>query len=125
MFFLFPDPHFKKTKHKWRIISTTLLAEYAYVLCEQVSMDRTKASGGSPDPPQWEDTGAPFCRTIETDGESCAAAASPKSGNPNNLSSSLHLTMHISAPVVLLPKRCNFRNTFLPAGYSYFAIVDQ
>lgn len=34
MFFLFPDPHFKKTKHKWRIISTTLLAEYAYVLCE-------------------------------------------------------------------------------------------
>ncbi|XP_078057402.1 tRNA (guanine-N(7)-)-methyltransferase isoform X2 [Mustelus asterias] len=33
MFFLFPDPHFKKTKHKWRIISSTLLAEYAYVLC--------------------------------------------------------------------------------------------
>ncbi|KAE8626715.1 hypothetical protein XENTR_v10006723 [Xenopus tropicalis] len=32
MFFLFPDPHFKKTKHKWRIISPTLLAEYAYVL---------------------------------------------------------------------------------------------
>jgi len=32
MFFLFPDPHFKKTKHKWRIISHTLLAEYAYVL---------------------------------------------------------------------------------------------
>jgi len=29
---LFPDPHFKKTKHKWRIISPTLLAEYAYVL---------------------------------------------------------------------------------------------
>lgn len=34
MFFLFPDPHFKKTKHKWRIISPTLLAEYAYVLHE-------------------------------------------------------------------------------------------
>ncbi|XP_053379547.1 tRNA (guanine-N(7)-)-methyltransferase-like [Mercenaria mercenaria] len=34
MFFLFPDPHFKKTKHKWRIISSTLLAEYAYVLRE-------------------------------------------------------------------------------------------
>lgn len=34
MFFLFPDPHFKKTKHKWRIISTTLLAEYAYVMKE-------------------------------------------------------------------------------------------
>uniref|UniRef100_A0A7M4E8G9 tRNA (guanine-N(7)-)-methyltransferase n=1 Tax=Crocodylus porosus TaxID=8502 RepID=A0A7M4E8G9_CROPO len=32
MFFLFPDPHFKTTKHKWRIISPTLLAEYAYVL---------------------------------------------------------------------------------------------
>uniref|UniRef100_A0A914NX26 tRNA (guanine(46)-N(7))-methyltransferase n=1 Tax=Meloidogyne incognita TaxID=6306 RepID=A0A914NX26_MELIC len=32
MFFLFPDPHFKKTKHKWRIISTNLLSEYAYVL---------------------------------------------------------------------------------------------
>ena len=32
MFFLFPDPHFKKTKHKWRIISPTLLAEYAYVM---------------------------------------------------------------------------------------------
>ena len=25
MFFLFPDPHFKKTKHKWRIINDTLL----------------------------------------------------------------------------------------------------
>lgn len=32
MFFLFPDPHFKKSKHKWRIINDTLLAEYAYVL---------------------------------------------------------------------------------------------
>ncbi|KAL7079019.1 hypothetical protein ACQ4LE_001617 [Meloidogyne hapla] len=32
MFFLFPDPHFKKTKHKWRIISTNLLSEYAFVL---------------------------------------------------------------------------------------------
>lgn len=32
MFFLFPDPHFKKQKHKWRIISPQLLAEYAYVL---------------------------------------------------------------------------------------------
>ena len=34
MFFLFPDPHFKKTKHKWRIISQQLLAEYAFVLKE-------------------------------------------------------------------------------------------
>ena len=34
MFFLFPDPHFKKVKHKWRIINETLLAEYAYVLAE-------------------------------------------------------------------------------------------
>jgi len=34
MFFLYPDPHFKKSKHKWRIISETLLSEYAYVLAE-------------------------------------------------------------------------------------------
>ncbi|KAF0298794.1 tRNA (guanine-N(7)-)-methyltransferase [Amphibalanus amphitrite] len=34
MFFLFPDPHFKKAKHKWRIISPTLLSEYAYALQE-------------------------------------------------------------------------------------------
>ncbi|TFK70287.1 putative methyltransferase [Pluteus cervinus] len=32
MFFLFPDPHFKLRKHKARIISPTLLAEYAYAL---------------------------------------------------------------------------------------------
>ncbi|XP_048580628.1 tRNA (guanine-N(7)-)-methyltransferase-like isoform X1 [Nematostella vectensis] len=32
MFFLFPDPHFKQKKHKWRIISQNLLAEYAYTL---------------------------------------------------------------------------------------------
>ena len=32
MFILFPDPHFKQRKHKVRIISPTLLAEYAYVL---------------------------------------------------------------------------------------------
>ncbi|KAG7210900.1 hypothetical protein KM043_016278 [Ampulex compressa] len=32
MFFLYPDPHFKRSKHKWRIINKTLLAEYAYVL---------------------------------------------------------------------------------------------
>lgn len=34
MFFLYPDPHFKKAKHKWRIINQSLLAEYAYVLSE-------------------------------------------------------------------------------------------
>lgn len=34
MFFLYPDPHFKKAKHKWRIINKHLLAEYAYVLAE-------------------------------------------------------------------------------------------
>lgn len=34
MFFLYPDPHFKKSKHKWRIINKSLLAEYAYVLAE-------------------------------------------------------------------------------------------
>ena len=32
IFFLFPDPHFKKQKHKWRIISHQLLSEYAYFL---------------------------------------------------------------------------------------------
>ncbi|RDB31046.1 tRNA (guanine-N(7)-)-methyltransferase [Hypsizygus marmoreus] len=32
LFFLFPDPHFKSRKHKARIISPTLLAEYAYAL---------------------------------------------------------------------------------------------
>ncbi|KAF9650255.1 putative methyltransferase [Thelephora ganbajun] len=32
IFFLFPDPHFKLRKHKARIVSPTLLAEYAYVL---------------------------------------------------------------------------------------------
>lgn len=32
IFFLFPDPHFKQRKHKARIISNTLLAEYAYAL---------------------------------------------------------------------------------------------
>lgn len=36
MFFLYPDPHFKKAKHKWRIINQTLLAEYGYVLAEEV-----------------------------------------------------------------------------------------
>ena len=34
MFFLFPDPHFKKNKHKWRIVNTSILAEYAYVMRE-------------------------------------------------------------------------------------------
>lgn len=37
MCFLYPDPHFKKAKHKWRIISTALLTEYAYCLKENVS----------------------------------------------------------------------------------------
>ena len=32
MFFCFPDPHFKARKHKARIVTTTLAAEYAYVL---------------------------------------------------------------------------------------------
>lgn len=34
MFFCFPDPHFKQRKHKARIITNTLLLEYAYVLRE-------------------------------------------------------------------------------------------
>jgi len=32
IFFLFPDPHFKKSNHRRRIISPQLLAEYAYAL---------------------------------------------------------------------------------------------
>ncbi len=32
MFFCFPDPHFKARKHKARIITPTLLAEYAFIL---------------------------------------------------------------------------------------------
>jgi len=35
MFFCYPDPHFKKKKHRQRIISAQLLAEYAYVLKPQ------------------------------------------------------------------------------------------
>ncbi|CCH62346.1 hypothetical protein TBLA_0H00540 [Henningerozyma blattae CBS 6284] len=34
LFFCFPDPHFKQRKHKARIITDTLLSEYAYVLKE-------------------------------------------------------------------------------------------
>ena len=32
IFVLFPDPHFKKKKQKWRIISQQLLDEYAYIM---------------------------------------------------------------------------------------------
>ncbi|EDO00555.1 hypothetical protein SS1G_14425 [Sclerotinia sclerotiorum 1980 UF-70] len=32
IFLCFPDPHFKARKHKARIVSTTLAAEYAYVV---------------------------------------------------------------------------------------------
>jgi len=32
MFFCFPDPHFKRSNHRRRIINAGLLAEYAYVL---------------------------------------------------------------------------------------------
>jgi tRNA (guanine-N7-)-methyltransferase len=39
MFFLYPDPHFKKSKHKWRIINPSLLSEYAYVLAKDVSFE--------------------------------------------------------------------------------------
>lgn len=38
IFFLYPDPHFKKAKHKWRIINPALLSEYAYVLKSGVSI---------------------------------------------------------------------------------------
>lgn len=32
MFFLFPDPHFKASNHRRRIINTALITEYAYLL---------------------------------------------------------------------------------------------
>ena len=32
LFFCFADPHFKKKNHRKRIVSTALLAEYAYVM---------------------------------------------------------------------------------------------
>ncbi|KAH0790179.1 tRNA (guanine-N(7)-)-methyltransferase [Histomonas meleagridis] len=34
IFILFPDPHFKKRKTKWRIISPQLMDEYAFILKE-------------------------------------------------------------------------------------------
>ncbi|CAK9296831.1 unnamed protein product [Gordionus sp. m RMFG-2023] len=34
LFILFPDPHFKKSKHKWRFVSETMIAEIAYILHE-------------------------------------------------------------------------------------------
>lgn len=34
LFFCYPDPHFKRKKNRQRIISTQLLAEYAYALSE-------------------------------------------------------------------------------------------
>ncbi|CAH0381904.1 unnamed protein product [Bemisia tabaci] len=34
MFFLYPDPHFKRNKHRWRVINRGTLAEYAYALKE-------------------------------------------------------------------------------------------
>ena len=33
-FVLFPDPHFKKQKLKWRVVSPLLLSEYAYLMQE-------------------------------------------------------------------------------------------
>lgn len=32
LFILFPDPHFKKSKHRLRIVTPALLAEYAFFL---------------------------------------------------------------------------------------------
>ena len=40
MFFLYPDPHFKKAKFKHRIINYTLLAEYAY--CMEIGVNKQK-----------------------------------------------------------------------------------
>lgn len=38
LFFCYPDPHFKRKKHRQRIISDQLLAEYAYVLKPEVGI---------------------------------------------------------------------------------------
>jgi len=35
LLFCFPDPHFKRKNHRKRIISTPLLAEFAYCLCKR------------------------------------------------------------------------------------------
>ena len=32
MFLLFPDPHFKKSKHKWRFISQATMPDISYVV---------------------------------------------------------------------------------------------
>ncbi|VDP85038.1 unnamed protein product, partial [Echinostoma caproni] len=50
MFFLYPDPHFKRMKHKWRIISPTLLDVYAYVLAVGA---RVYAATDVPELAQW------------------------------------------------------------------------
>mmetsp|Transcript_25371 Transcript_25371/g.47901 ORF Transcript_25371/g.47901 Transcript_25371/m.47901 type:complete len:273 (+) Transcript_25371:36-854(+) len=34
LFFLFPDPHFKVANHRRRIVTRSLLAEYAYIMAE-------------------------------------------------------------------------------------------
>lgn len=41
LFILFPDPHFKRSKHRWRIVSRTMLDQYAFVLDDR----STSASG--------------------------------------------------------------------------------
>jgi tRNA (guanine-N7-)-methyltransferase len=38
MFFCYPDPHFKRRRHRQRVISDQLLAEYAYVLKPDVGV---------------------------------------------------------------------------------------
>lgn len=50
LFFLYPDPHFKRMKHKWRIISPTLLDVYAYVLAHG---GRVYAATDVPELAQW------------------------------------------------------------------------
>uniref|UniRef100_D3Z7D2 tRNA (guanine-N(7)-)-methyltransferase n=2 Tax=Mus musculus TaxID=10090 RepID=D3Z7D2_MOUSE len=72
MFFLFPDPHFKRTKHKWRIISPTLLAEYAYVLRVGPCLQHCRSSRA------WC-TPSPTCR-------SCMSGCAPTLKNTHCLS---------------------------------------
>lgn len=41
IFFLFPDPHFKKANHRRRIINPTLLSEYAFFLDPKIGIAYT------------------------------------------------------------------------------------
>jgi hypothetical protein len=51
LFFLFPDPHFKVANYRRRIITVTLLAEYAYILAEGAILYTITGAPPRPSPP--------------------------------------------------------------------------